>query len=140
MVIDINKISSQLKIIKNDIEKLKEKSKLSLSEYIADEDSQDVVERRFQTAIESCINIGNHLISMLDFKTPEDYASVFYSLAGGKVISRKDADGMADLARFRNLLVHLYWKIDHKSIHKKMKKRISTLKRYLNEIVDFVKP
>jgi uncharacterized protein YutE (UPF0331/DUF86 family) len=140
MRIDINKVLSQIKIIEEDLKKLKEKAKLSLSDYLSNEDAQDVVERRFQTAIESCINIGNHLISVLGLRAPEDYASVFYILAAGKVISKKLAEEMADLARFRNLLVHLYWKIDHQSIHRKMNKRISTLRKFISQIVVFVKP
>jgi uncharacterized protein YutE (UPF0331/DUF86 family) len=140
MKIDINKVVSQAKIIDADLRKLKEKAKLSLSEYLHDEDSQDVVERRFQTSIESCINIGNHLISAADLKMPEDYASVFHILAGAGVISKKLAEKMADLARFRNLLVHLYWKIDHKSIHEKMKIRITTLKIFLKELYAYIKP
>jgi uncharacterized protein YutE (UPF0331/DUF86 family) len=140
MKVDINKVISQVRIIDDDLKKLKEKSSLSLSEYLGDEDSQDVVERRFQTAVESCINIGNHLISILDLKMPEDYASVFFILAGARVISKKLAEEMADLARFRNLLVHLYWKIDHRSIHGKMKRRISTLRKFLKELLAFIKP
>jgi uncharacterized protein YutE (UPF0331/DUF86 family) len=119
---------------------LKDKSKITLNDYLKDEDTQDVVERRFQTAIESCLNVGNHLISVFDLKMPEDYASVFYSLAKGKIISVQLAEEMADLARFRNLLVHLYWKLDHKSIHAKIKKRISSLRKFLKEILAFIKP
>lgn len=139
MAIDTNKMLGLVKIVDDDLKKLKEKSGLNLEDYLIDEDSQDVVERRFQTSIESCINIGNHLISVLDLKMPDDYASVFYSLASGKVIPRKLADQMADLARFRNLLVHLYWKLDHKSIHKKIKSRILTLRKFIKEIAVFVK-
>ena len=139
MKIDRNKIVSQIKIIEDDIKKLKEKSKISLEKYLKDEDSQDVVERRFQTSIESCLNIGNHIISLLDLEIPQDYASVFFSLAKGRVISKKLATDMGDLARFRNLLVHLYWKIDHKDIHKKIKKRIRILRKCLKEILAFIK-
>ncbi|MGB9613603.1 MAG: type VII toxin-antitoxin system HepT family RNase toxin, partial [Candidatus Margulisiibacteriota bacterium] len=136
---DRRKIMEQIKIIEDDLKKLKEKSDLSLEQYLQDEDSQDVVERRFQTSIESCINIGNHLISQLDLKMPEDYASVFYRLTSAKVIDRRLADEMADLARFRNALVHLYWRIDHKDVYRKMKKRISIIKRFLKEIYSFAK-
>lgn len=140
MKFDINKILSQIKIIEDDLRKLKEKSAMSLSEYLTDEDSQDVVERRFQTAIESCTNIGNHIISVVDLQMPEDYASAFYILAGAKIIPFELAEKMADLARFRNLLVHLYWKIDHKNIHRKIKSRISTLRKFSKEVLAFIKP
>ncbi len=85
------------------------------------------------------VNIGNHLIAALDLKLAEDYASVFLNLAEGKVIPKRLAEQMADMARFRNLLVHLYWKIDHVKIHKEMKQRIKALEKFAKEITQFLK-
>jgi len=39
-------------------------------EYLADEDSKIVVERKFQTATEGCVNIGNPLISVMNLSYP----------------------------------------------------------------------
>jgi uncharacterized protein YutE (UPF0331/DUF86 family)/predicted nucleotidyltransferase len=139
MPIDEDKVAEQIRLLKNDLRKLKEKSRLSRSEYLADEDAQAVVERRFQTATEACVNIGNHLIAALDLKLAEDYASVFLSLAEGGVISRELAEKMADMARFRNLLVHIYWRIDHEKIHKEMDKRIEVLEAFSEEVERFLR-
>jgi len=42
---------------------------------------------------------------------------------------------MEDMARFRNLLVHLYWEIDHERIYDEMGERIETLDRFVKEIL-----
>lgn len=139
MVLNKGKIEEQLRMLGEDLKKLKEKAVLSLEEYLRDEDSQDVVERRFQTAVETCINIGNYLITELELKMPADYASIFYSLSAGKVMNVDLADEMADLARFRNALVHLYWKIDSKDIYEKMGSRIQILQNFMEEIVSSLK-
>ena len=105
---------------------IQEKAKLALQEYLTDTDTQSVVERRFQTAAEACVNIGNHLIQ-LGLRMAEDYASVFESLFEGGIVSEELSDKMKDMARFRNLLVHLYGKLDHKKVHATMGERIQTL-------------
>jgi len=134
MRIDQAKILDQLRLLDADLQKLREKAKLSLEEYLADTDIQSVVERRFQTATEACVNIGNHLISRLELRMAEDYASVFESLFEGGIVSEELSDKMKDMARFRNLLVHLYWKIEHGKIHATMGERIQTREEFMRVI------
>ncbi|MFQ6056178.1 MAG: HepT-like ribonuclease domain-containing protein [Methanosarcinales archaeon] len=138
MKVNTEKVLYQLRLLKQDLEKLREKSILNKEEYLADEDSKIVVERKFQTATECCVNIGNHLISVMNLKMAEDYASVFHILGEADVISRELALEMADMARFRNLLVHLYWKINHEKIYDNMEKRIETLERFTTEVLKFI--
>jgi len=135
MSLDKEKIIEQLRMIKRDIEKLREKRRLSKDEYLTDEDAQTIVERKFQTATESCVNIGNHLISTMNLELASDYASVFHSLRAANLISPEIAEKLSDMARFRNLLVHLYWKIDHEKIYESMEERIETLEQFAREIL-----
>jgi uncharacterized protein YutE (UPF0331/DUF86 family)/predicted nucleotidyltransferase len=139
MEIDRDKILYQLCLLEESLEKLREKAGLSKEEYLKSSDSQAVVERKFQIATESCLNIGNHIISRLGLRMPEDYASVFVVLAEAKIIPKELAKSMADMARFRNLLVHLYWEINHEKVYKGMKDRIDTLERFKKTIYDFLK-
>ena len=136
MSLDREKIIEQLRMIKKDIEKLREKRALPKDKYLTDEDAQTVVERKFQTATESCVNIGNHLISTMNLELASDYASVFRSLRTADLISSDLAEKMADMARFRNLLVHLYWRIDHEKIYESMEARIETLEKFAREILN----
>lgn len=138
MPIDREKVLYQLRLLQADVEKLKEKMTLTENEYLDDFDSQIIVERKFQTAIESCVNIGNHLISRLNLRLAEDYASVFQVLAEADVVSSELAERMADMARFRNLLVHLYWGIDHEKVYQTMRERIETLESFSRAIYEFL--
>jgi len=138
MSLDKEKIIEQLRMIKKDIEKLREKGALTKDEYLTDEDAQTVVERKFWTALESCANIGNHLISTMNLELASDYASVFRSLRTADLISSDLAEKMADMARFRNLLVHLYWRIDHEKIYEGMEARIETLEKFAGEILNLL--
>lgn len=138
MSVNREKVLEQLRRLDGDLRKLRKKAKVSPEAYLADSDAQDVVERRLQTATECCLNIGNHLIAALGLEVAEDYASVFVSLAAGGVILPAVAEGMADMARFRNLLVHLYWKMNPAQVHQTLPQRIATLTAFHQAIVRYL--
>ena len=48
------------------------------------------------------------------------------------------AEGMADMARFRNLLVHLYRRVDPVQIHQTLPQRIETLRAFYQAIVRYL--
>jgi uncharacterized protein YutE (UPF0331/DUF86 family)/predicted nucleotidyltransferase len=134
MNVEREKILYCLRLLKEEVTNLKEMAKLSQEEYLASNNAQIVAERRFQRAVENCLNIGNHIISRRELRLAEDYVSVFAILAEADIISRKLAGEMADMARFRNLLVHLYWRIDHESIYQQMSERIRVLESFAEEV------
>ncbi len=138
MEIDEEKVLSHLRLLEADLRRLREKAALTEEAYLADLDAQDVVMRRFQTAIESCVNIGNHLIARLRFRLAEDYATVFTILGEEGILSRELASRMVELARFRNLLVHLYWRVDHHDIFRRMGERIHALEDFQTRVRDFL--
>ena len=138
MAVDKERLFTQLRLLQDDRNKLQEKAALPREVYLMDVDTRSVVERRFQTATESCINVGNHLIARLHLPLAEDYASVFRSLSEGGIISSQLADDMADMARFRNLLVHVYWTVDHQLVYDTMPARLATLERFMREITTYL--
>ncbi|MBI4287985.1 MAG: DUF86 domain-containing protein [Chloroflexi bacterium] len=138
MDVSRERILYYLRFVKEEVTRLKELANLTKEEYLANSDSQIVAERRFQRAVESCLNIGNHIISKQGLRLAEDYASVFRVLAESHIISGKLAERMSDMARFRNLLVHVYWNIDHEKIYEQMPERISALDSFIDEIHTFI--
>ena len=79
-------------------------------------------ERFLQLAIENCLNIGNRLISMVQFKQPinaqETYADIFKAMQEIGVVDAIFAARLIQMAKFRNRLVHMYWEIDREQLYK----------------------
>ena len=73
------------------------------------------------------------LISTMNLELASDYASIFHNLRIVNLISTDAVEKMADMARFRNLLVH-HWRIDHEKIYDSMEERIETLEKFTEEI------
>ena len=90
----------------------------------------------FVLAIEASIDICQHITSRLFSDVPESYADCFKALAEHKVIDKELSDQMGDLARFRNVLVHLYWKVDNGIVVDKLS-QIERIERYLKEVFAF---
>jgi len=91
------------------------------------------IKYQFIVLIESCIDICNHISAKLYSKVPESYAGCFDTLAQNKVIGKKLAMKMGELAKFRNVLVHLYWKVDDAEVVRKLLD-ISQVEDFLREV------
>jgi uncharacterized protein YutE (UPF0331/DUF86 family) len=77
-----------------------------------DVDRLNSVKYLFVVAAEICIDIGNHVIASESLRAPSSYADVFTVLAEAAWLHEGLASRLADMARFRNLLVHGYADVD----------------------------
>jgi len=104
---------------------------------------QGSAERFLQLAIESCLNIGNRLISLEQFhkptNTPETYADIFVQLKNIGVIDNSFCDRLVQMAKFRNRLVHMYWEIDKKEIYRIIQDNLDDFKLFEQSVVKFLK-
>jgi len=82
------------------------------------------VERSLQTAVEACLDIGRRLIALEGFRYPEDNQDVFRVLCEEGVVSDDLLTTLLDMARFRNLIVHDYARIDDAKVYSILKKRL----------------
>ncbi len=66
------------------------------------------IKYHFIILIEACIDICNHIMSKGFSAVPESYSHCFILLGEKGLISKSLSEKMAELARFRNVLVHLF--------------------------------
>ncbi|QXO93876.1 DUF86 domain-containing protein [Methanospirillum purgamenti] len=81
-------------------------------EFMANRHIRGSAKYHLLVAIEAVLDLSSHLITQNSWRFPEDYADTFLVMAENGFISRDEAEHLADMARFRNRLVHQYWKID----------------------------
>ena len=125
------KLQEYLKILK-DLQRYSEK------EFVQNPIIHGSVERYLHLSIEALIDISNHLLRDLNFRAPTDNADTFRVLAEEKVIPEKFSEKLVLMAKFRNILVHDYLKLDLKRIHSHLKENLKDftsfekhLKKYL---------
>ena len=117
--------------------------KLEHQAFIQDAILRGAAERFLQLAIESCLNIGNRIIALYQFKKPLDspqtYADIFLRLRDLDVIDQALTDRLVTMAKFRNRLVHLYWEIDAGKIFEIIQDSLEDFKLFEKRIVKFLK-
>ncbi len=79
--------------------------------YMTEPRTRLAAEHALQLAIQSCIDIGAHLISELGLEAPADYRGVFASLRPAG-LDEQLAERLAAAAGMRNILVHGYLDVD----------------------------
>jgi uncharacterized protein YutE (UPF0331/DUF86 family) len=81
--------------------------------FIASRDDHHLAERYLHLAIESALDIANHLIAEAGFEAPDTYRDAFAILTRHGVLGDELGKRLQSWAGMRNVLVHLYLDIDH---------------------------
>jgi uncharacterized protein YutE (UPF0331/DUF86 family) len=90
---------------------------ISLERFSADRDKQHMVLHAMLVAIQSSIDIANHIIAENRLKRPDSYKEAFEILKDKGFMSSQLSETLSGLAGFRNVLVHIYWKVDLRSVY-----------------------
>ena len=110
----------------------------SFQQYVEDIRLKKAVERSLQVAIEACLDIGRRLIALEGFRYPESNRDVFQVLGEEGVVPQELLPSLLDMARFRNLIVHDYARIDDAKVYAILKKRLGDLDEYARAIVAYL--
>jgi len=122
-------VSERLILLRNEIAYLKQEAAhvSSFKVYRENIRLKKAVERSLQVSVEICLDVGRRLIALEGFRYPDDNQDVFRVLAEEGVVPRDFLDALQEMARFRNLIVHDYARIDDTRVYGILKKRLGDL-------------
>jgi len=106
--------------------------------FLQDKDLQDIGCYRLLVAIEAALALCFHIAAKKLSKVPEDYAGCFALLGESEIISAELAVRLQKMARFRNLLVHMYWKIDYEAVYNIISDSAHDLRDFSREVVALI--
>ena len=116
-----------------------EYSNISVDRYSKNWKTQRIVERTLQMMIEICVDIASHIVSDEGFRVPKSYADTFKVLHENNIIKKDLFDRMELMAKFRNLLVHQYDRIDSGIVVKILNTRLDDFLLYKDAIIRLLK-
>jgi uncharacterized protein YutE (UPF0331/DUF86 family) len=111
-VVDKTLILIKISALDEYLKQIGEYASISLKAYSDDWKVQRIVERTLQMMIETCLDISGHIISDENLRVPETYADVFRIMVENGILSESHLDSYEKMARFRNIVVHDYERID----------------------------
>jgi uncharacterized protein YutE (UPF0331/DUF86 family) len=112
---------------------------ITTAQYSGDWKVQRIVERTLQMMIETCVDIAGHLISDKELRVPTSYSDAFLSLKENRVLDEALFTRLKKMAKFRNVVVHHYDKVDAEIVVGILKRNLSDFIDYRDEIVRFLK-
>ncbi|SHM87458.1 Uncharacterized conserved protein YutE, UPF0331/DUF86 family [Caldanaerovirga acetigignens] len=93
----------------------------------------------FIVMIEAATNIANHICARLLNKVPSTYSETFLLLGESGLIKKELAINLAQMAKFRNLLVHSYGVIDDRRMLKIMREDLVDVENFLRSLGELIK-
>ena len=134
-MVDKSLLGRKLEKVEVYLNQIKMKKDPGIRSFRADRDLQSIILFNLIQAIQTCIDIGAHIISDSEWGTPSTQAEVFEMLAENKVMSRVLAKKMIQMSGFRNIIVHEYEKTDMKIVHTVWKKNLVDIDKFCKSVV-----
>ena len=138
-MVDIESIATRFKHLKDYLKILKELQEIRKNLFISDYHYYGLAERYLQLAIECILDVGNMLIVSLDLRKPSDKQEIIDILEETKIVPSILAIRLSGVARFRNLLVHEYVKIDRTKVYNILKNKIPDLEAFAKNVTRYLK-
>lgn len=133
-MIDEELIESKIDLIFKNLEYLDEIKKIDESVFLTSFEKIQASKHSLQEAIEGSLDMANHIISSQGWERAETYSDMFERLYEKDVIGQGLNERLADMARFRNLLVHRYGKIDDRRLFKILNENIEDVHEFVVEV------
>jgi uncharacterized protein YutE (UPF0331/DUF86 family) len=97
--------------------------------YLADARLRASAERWLGLAVQICIDLGTQVLAERSGPTPVDYADVFKTLGQEGLVEESLAARLAEAAKQRNPLIHLYLDIDDRRVFESLS-HLDDLRRF----------
>lgn len=140
MTLDPDVVRIRVSEIEESVARLERFAGLSVDEFTSNQDALDIACYRLLLAIEASLALCYHVAARRFRRAPEDYAGCFGTLAEHGLLPVDLTERLRRMARFRNLLVHMYWKIDYRRVHEIIQHDLEDLRTFTAAIVAILPP
>jgi uncharacterized protein YutE (UPF0331/DUF86 family) len=113
---------------------------LSIDEFLGNHDVTDAACYRLLVGIEAALGLCYHVSAKHLRKVPEEYAACFETLREGGVIDADLARRLQAMARFRNVLTHMYATVDLRRVHEIIRNDLGDLRQFATAVVRLLQP
>ena len=138
-MVDKTLILRKLSELDEYFKQIKEFEEITVLQYSDDWKIQRIIERTLQMMIETCVDIASHIIADKGYRVPKSYSDAFKVLLDEKIVSSRLFDVLQKMAKFRNIVVHHYDKVDAEIVVGILKKDLRDFTSYKDAIISFLK-
>jgi len=129
---------ARLNVISDSVNALKKLRALSYDEFVREHILVGSAERDFQVAIQAALDIGAQLLSESGAQTPTEYSDIFRTMGRVGILPQSFAEKLVYMAKFRNVLVHLYLEVDLKKVYQYIQNDLDDFVTFAKFIGDYM--
>ena len=137
-MVDRTLILRKLSHLEDYYSQIHEYKDITLEQYAIDWKIQRIIERTLQMMIETCSDISGHIISDRKYRVPNSYAETFEVLHENNIISKVQANSLGKMAKFRNVVVHDYDRVDGEIVIGILKNNLTDFIKFKEAIIAFL--
>ena len=138
MTLDADIVRGRCSEIAQSVERLIRIRAMGREDFLADPDAKDIACYRLLIAIEAALALCYHVSARQLRAVPEDYAGCFEALEQARLIPQPLSTRLQQMARFRNLLVHVYWTLDYSRVFDMLESDLDDLLEFSRTIAALV--
>ena len=138
MMVRVEVIRKRLNKLDEYLEILNGLKKYSLDEFLSTPEYYGSVERFLQLAIETIVDIGNHIVADLGLGEVNWYSDIAAILEEKNFISIDLREKWIRMVGFRNILVHDYLEVDRKIVYEVLHNQIGDLEELKQVFAKFL--
>ena len=129
-MVDRQLILEKVAFIEDNLRKLRRLRAMSPDDFLSEFFYIDSAKHNLQTAIEAMQDIAQHVIAFHRWRLPTGNADAFQVLVEQGVLPAEDGNVFAQMARFRNRVVHIYSDVDPLEIYKILQEHLVDFERF----------
>lgn len=131
---NVDRIRQIMGEINTALRKLSRHAEIAEDEFLSNSEKVDSAKYNLIIAIEGAMDICNSIVARAGGRAPQDHADCFAVLGELEMLTDEYVERLKRMAKFRNLLVHLYWKVDDRKVYQILKEDVQDIKDYLKVI------
>lgn len=137
-MVDKGLVQSFLLQLEEKVTQLRNAPVKSLADLQKDPILQNGVLHLLQTAIEICLDTANHMIADEGWRAPTSNKDTFQVLFEQNVLAEDLIKRCQNMAGFRNILVHMYEKVDLEGVYGILKNHLGDFQSFAQAIKKFL--
>lgn len=137
-MVDKDVLSSRLAALDGYLVELRSFLDVSREQFVEESAIHHLAERFVHLACEAILDIAHHVISDLALRQPATYRETMQVLGQEGLLAEDTAAKLADWMSLRNVLVHLYLKIDHGRVWDDLRAGFGDLERFRDKMAELL--
>lgn len=140
MTFNMPMLMGRIDVIRTALLRLKDLSKLSKDDFLADYKNPASAETFLRHCLEAIFDMGRHLLAKTGrIRLTHEYKDIARGLGESGIISRPLMAKLMDMAGYRNRIVHFYHEITAEELYQIIQNDLEDIEHFLEEIGKFIR-